>query len=149
MNGYSNLILLLPDRSWGLRYCPKCTSGSNIFTRNDSAQTSYRQQVKVQIMTLLSSNCLYLCRLYFKNLPKNENCRNNNNHNNNNSDNPLTSGRTDECKQKDGAAIFRYVTNEGAGQCSYVYSSRAGNAAFNCRHTYFCQKFKKSAINLL
>ena len=43
----------------GLIYCPKTTSGSNITTQNDSAgisyNISYKQQIKVQILTLQSS----------------------------------------------------------------------------------------------
>ena len=41
-----------------LKYCPKTTSGPNISTQNDSSgiscKISYRQQTKVQILTLLS-----------------------------------------------------------------------------------------------
>ena len=63
----------------GLRYCPKITSGSNISTKNDFAgisyKPSYRQQIKVQILTLLGLNGQYLGLIYFKNLQKNENVR--------------------------------------------------------------------------
>ena len=72
----------------------------NYSTQNDSAGISYklRQQIKVQILTLLSSKSLYLGFIYFKNLPKNESVRKmsqNNKHKNNNFDNPLISRRTD------------------------------------------------------
>ena len=40
-----------------------------------SYKLSYRQQAKVQILTLLSSKGQYLALVYFKNLPKNENVR--------------------------------------------------------------------------
>ena len=76
----------------GLRYCPKTTSGSNISTQNDFAgisyKLSYRQQIKIQIMTLLSSKGQYLGLIYFKNLPKND------------SDKPLTSRCTDGGKNR-------------------------------------------------
>ena len=49
------------------------TSGFNISTQNDSARISYRQQVKVQILTLLNSKGQYLSPVYFENLPQNEN----------------------------------------------------------------------------
>ena len=41
----------------GLRYCTKTTSGYNISTENESARIDniLRQQIKVQILTLLSS----------------------------------------------------------------------------------------------
>ena len=60
-------------------HCPKTTSGSNISTQNDSAGISYKlkytQQIKVQLLTLLSSKRQYLGLIYFKNLPENENVR--------------------------------------------------------------------------
>ena len=63
----------------GLRYVPKTTSGFNISTQNDSAGISckinYRQQTKVQILTLLSCKGLYLVLYTLKNLPQNENVR--------------------------------------------------------------------------
>ena len=61
----------------GLRHSSKTTSGSNISTQNDydgiSYKLSYRQQNKVQILTIKSSK--YLGLIYFKNLPKNEKVR--------------------------------------------------------------------------
>ena len=62
-----------------------------------SYNLSYRQQIKVQILTLLSSKDQHLSLIYFKNLPKmrmSEKCRNNN------SDNPLTSRRTNGGKNR-------------------------------------------------
>ena len=85
------------------KYCPKTTSGSKISAQNDSVRKSYklsyRQQAKVPILTLLSSNGQYLGLIYFKKIPKmrmSEKCHNNNN---NNSDNPLTSCRADGGKR--------------------------------------------------
>ena len=57
----------------GLRYCLKTTWGSNISTQSGiSYKLKYRQQTKVQILTLLKWKGLYLVLFIF---PKNENVR--------------------------------------------------------------------------
>ena len=63
-------------------------------TARISYKLSYRQQTKVQILTILNPKGQYLGLVYFKNIQKkrmSEKCRNNKH----NSDNPLTSRRTD------------------------------------------------------
>ena len=75
-------------------------SRSTIFTQNDSTGISYRQQSKVQKLTLLSLKGQNLGLIYFKNLPKmtmSEKCRSKYN---NNYDNPLTSRRADGGKNQ-------------------------------------------------
>ena len=92
-------------RVMGLRYCPKTTSGSYIFTQNDSAGISYRQQIKVQIPTFKKPQKVSIwASLTFKIFQKNENVREMSQQqqkikHNKNSENPLTSRRTDGGKK--------------------------------------------------
>ena len=63
-----------------------------------SYKLSYKQQTKVQILTLLSSKisiwALFTLKVFQKRVRMSEKCRDNNKRNNN-SDKPLTSRRTD------------------------------------------------------
>ena len=62
-----------------LKILSQSTSESNTTKQNDSAGISYKlsyiQQIKVQILTVLSSKDQYLGLIYLENLTKNENVR--------------------------------------------------------------------------
>ena len=52
-----------------------CLTGHGFKVLTKSYKLTYRNQDKVPILTLLSSNSQYLGLIYFKNLPKNKNVR--------------------------------------------------------------------------